>query len=195
MKAIKGIEKSMTVGSGTSAYQGVSDKDVKLKISDAMETNGLCILPISVEGKCKVDRWDETTQYGTKSKQSIFTEVTTKYLLLHESGESKELGGYGHGVDSQDKGAGKATTYALKNCLLYTFMVATGTIDDTDKTHSDDLPVPQKDNRPMINTKAYNQLLEKIQGGDKDVLGKAIAAFQFHPDQLIVLQDAQNGIK
>lgn len=144
MKAIKGIEKSMTVGSGSSAYQGVSDKDVKIKISEAMEENGLCILPISVEGKCQVDRWDETTQYGTKSKQSIFTEVTTKYLLLHESGESKELGGYGHGVDSQDKGAGKATTYALKNCLLYTFMVATGAVDDTDKTHSDELPVPPK---------------------------------------------------
>ena len=154
MKAIRGIEKSMTVGSGSSAYQGVSDKDVKLKISDAMEANGLCILPTSVEGRSEVSRWDETTQYGNaapqiKSKQSIFTEVTTKYLLLHESGESIELGGYGHGVDSQDKGAGKATTYALKNCLLYTFMVATGTIDDADKTHSDDLPVPPKEKAPV----------------------------------------------
>ena len=44
--------------------------------------------------------------------------VKTKYLLLHESGESLELAGYGHGIDSQDKGAGKATTYAMKNALL-----------------------------------------------------------------------------
>ena len=50
-----------------------------------------------------------------KSKQSVFTDAHTKYLLLHTSGESIELSGYGQGVDTQDKGAGKATTYALKN--------------------------------------------------------------------------------
>jgi hypothetical protein len=44
-----------------------------------------------------VDRWEEEViDYNTKekilkSKQSIFTEVTTKYLLLHTSGESIEI--------------------------------------------------------------------------------------------------------
>jgi len=60
---------------------------------------------------------------------------------MHESGESKEISGYGHGVDPQDKGAGKATTYALKYALLYTFLVPTGSIDDADKTHSDNIAV------------------------------------------------------
>lgn len=143
MKAIKGIDKSMTVGTGTSSYKGVSDKDVKQAVGDAMEKNGLCILPIGVEAKTQIDRWEETTQYGVKQKQSVLTEVVTKYLLLHESGESVELAGYGHGTDSQDKAAGKATTYALKYTLLYTFMVATGKIDDADNEHSDDKEVPK----------------------------------------------------
>ena len=65
-------------------------------------------------------------------------------MLVHaESGESIEFVGYGHGVDSQDKAAGKATTYALKNCLLYTFLTPVGKIDDTETTHSDQIDVPK----------------------------------------------------
>lgn len=142
MKAIKGIDKSMTVGTGSNSYKGVSDKDVKQAIGEAMENNGLCILPIGIDAKTQIDRWEETNQYGVKQKQSVLTEVVTKYLLLHESGESVELAGYGHGTDSQDKAAGKATTYALKYTLLYTFMVATGKIDDADNEHSDSKDVP-----------------------------------------------------
>lgn len=141
MKSIKGIEKGATIGSGNYAYKGVSDQDVKNTVGSKMEEYGLCILPIQINPTLKIDRWNE----GGKDKQSVFTEVNTKYLLLHESGESIEIAGYGHGVDAQDKGAGKATTYALKYALLYTFMIATGDIDDTDKDHSNDKQVP-KDN-------------------------------------------------
>lgn len=147
MKAVKGIDKSMTVGSGQNSYKGVPDQEVKKIIGQAMEDNGLCILPIGINSKTQVDRWEETSVgNGTetkKMKQSVFTESTTRYLLLHESGESQELEGYGHGVDSQDKGAGKSTTYALKYTLLYTFLVPTGKIDDADNTHSDDVQTPQ----------------------------------------------------
>lgn len=152
MKEVKGVEKSMTVGTGNSSYKGVSDKDVKNIIGASMEKNGLCMLPISVESKAQVDRWTETGgQYGDKQKQSVFTQVKTKYLLLHESGEGIELAGYGHGVDSQDKAAGKATTYALKYTLLYTFMVPTGKIDDADAYHSDDVQAqPIRKSKPTL---------------------------------------------
>ena len=146
MKAVVGIEKNLTVGEGKSAYQGVSDKDVKNAVGKAMEENGLCILPISIEAKTKTERWEETTQWGVKQKQQVFTEAKTRYLLLHESGESIEIEGYGHGIDSQDKSAGKATTYALKYALLYTFLVPTGKIDDADKHASDEMEsVPVKE--------------------------------------------------
>jgi hypothetical protein len=148
MKEVKSIKKNSTVGEGRNAYKGVQDMDVKKAIGDAMEKNGLCILPVGVEQVMDVNRWTEDSQYGVKQKQSVFTEVKTKYLLLHESGESIEIVGYGHGIDSQDKSAGKATTYALKYALLYAFMVPTGDIDDTDSAHSDDaqLPPPPKTN-------------------------------------------------
>jgi hypothetical protein len=135
---VKGIEKNSTVGTGGSSYKGVNDKDVKTIMREAMAENGLSMLPTGIDAKTTITRWEETSSYGTKQKQSVFTEVTTKYLLLHTSGESIELAGYGQGVDSQDKGAGKATTYACKYTLLYTFLVPTGQIDDADSVHSDE---------------------------------------------------------
>lgn len=173
MKIVKGIEKGMTIGEGKNAYKGVADVDVKEAIGLAMEENGLCILPIGVTPKIQIDRWEEEDQYSKsvpkamKTKQSVFTEVTTKYLLLHESGESIELSGYGHGIDSQDKGAGKATTYALKNTLLYTFLVPTKKIEDTDNTHSDKLETPQ---RPVLadllpNTPQWKNAIKHLLNG------------------------------
>jgi hypothetical protein len=149
MKEVKGIDKTMTVGTGSGSYKGVPDQEVKKIIGEAMQKNGLCLLPIGIEAQTKVERWEEETFYngksnGMKQKQSVFTEAKTKYLLLHESGESMEISGYGHGVDSQDKGAGKATTYALKYALLYTFLVPTGKIDDSDNDHSEYKEIPQK---------------------------------------------------
>lgn len=165
MRTVKNIEKSMTVGTGSSAYKGVPDKEVKLIIGKAMEENGLTILPIGVDAKTQISRWSEPEYNGVqKQKQSVFTEVTTKYLLLHESGESQVIEGYGHGVDTQDKGAGKATTYALKYALLYLFLVPTGSIDDTDNTHSDDLQVPQKkvyNNQNDLDNRAWLNKLDK----------------------------------
>lgn len=140
MKEVTNIEKSMNVGSGSFTYKAISDSMVRSQIKDAMVKNGLLIVPTGVSAKTTTDRWDE----AGKSKQSILTEATTTYLLIHESGESIPLAGYGQGVDTQDKGAGKATTYALKNVLLDTFLVIKGEDMDTDKTHSNDLPVPPK---------------------------------------------------
>lgn len=62
-----------------------------------MIKHGLSILPIGITSKTQVDRWEEADTYNKqppypmKSKQSVFTEVETKYILLHTSGESLEL--------------------------------------------------------------------------------------------------------
>lgn len=150
MKEVKGMEKNSKVGSGNNGYNGTKDQDVKEVFNDALSKHGLCILPIGIEENTEVSRWEEVDQWSKatpkpmKQKQSVFTKVVTKYMLLHESGESIELAGYGHGVDPQDKGAGKATTYALKNCLLYTFLTPVGKIDDTETTHSEEIVTPVK---------------------------------------------------
>ena len=149
MAEVKGIEKSMKVGSGNYAYQGVADKDVKQVIGRAMSKNGLSLLPTKITPRNTVTVVD--------GKSKIFLEVDTEYLLLHTSGESMKLAGYGHAQDNGDKAAGKATTYALKYTLLYTFLVPTGEIDDTDATHSEDLA--KKTRAPSVKA----QLSERMQ--------------------------------
>lgn len=176
MNEVNGVAKNMTVGSGNNSYKWVSDKDVKQAIRESMIKNGLSILPLATTSKIQMDRWEEVDLYSKetpkamKTKQSIFTEVETKYLLLHTSGQSLELSWYGQGVDTQDKGAGKATTYALKNTLLNMFLIPTWV--DTDNTHSDEYDVPKakpkyEDNEnPWLNTPDIAKLEIELQNGE-----------------------------
>ena len=176
MKAVKGIEKNSKVEYGRSFYKGVQDKDVKEAYSKAMADNGLCILPIDIEEDTTVERWKE----GNKYKQSVFCRVKTKYLLCHTSGETQEISGIGHGVDSQDKAAGKATTYAMKYALLYTFMTPTGDIDDADETHSEEIKTPKKETpKPKAKKTPKKKALEpeKYQGA-AEAIAKGDTSFE-----------------
>ena len=138
-----------------------------------MAENNLTCLPIDIQPKVQIDRWEAEETYNgntqIKQKQSIFTEVIAKFLITHSlTNESLTIVGYGHGVDTQDKSAGKATTYALKNALLYSFLVPTGAIDDTDKTHSSTIEVPQKP-KPTISQSRFENALVAIEKGDAKV--------------------------
>lgn len=197
MNDVKGIDKSMNVGTGSMSYKGVPDQEVKKIIGQAMQKHGLVLLPTSIDPKTKVNEWEEETQYGIKRKQSVFTEVTTKYLLLHESGESIEICGYGHGVDSQDKGAGKATTYALKYALLYMFLVPTGKIDDADTTHSEEIPVPQKKASPIkkkgkIANDRFANALKEIELGNYTAIAMR-ATFELSEEQENMLKEVEQS--
>jgi hypothetical protein len=175
MRDVKGMEKNSKVGAGTkSSYDGTKDQDVKEIFNEALAKHGLCMLPIGIEEFTQIDRWEEEdawsklTPKARKQKQSVFTKVTTKYLLLHESGESVELAGYGHGIDSQDKGAGKATTYAMKNALLYAFVTPVGKMDDSETTHSNSIETPKKA-KPWLNkgTPEFTKAQSFLKGGGK----------------------------
>lgn len=178
MKEVKGMEKNSRVGGDSkNAYNGTKDQDVKEVFNEAMAKNGLCILTIDIEEDTQVDRWVDPKYQN--QKQSVFTKVKTKYLLLHESGESQTICGYGHGVDPQDKGAGKATTYALKNALLYTFLTPVGKIDDTETTHSDDVPVPEPEPfAGKLKPSALAQAVDRIVSGEDDLLDKLIKSYK-----------------
>lgn len=192
MSEVKNIEKGLTVGDGKMSYKGVSDKDVKLKIGQAMEKHNLIILPVKVNPNIKIDRWEEDSNYGKKTKQTVFTEVLTTYKIIHTlTGESIDVQGYGHGVDSQDKSAGKATTYALKYVLLYTFMVPTGSIDDADKTHSQDIQPPQK---KQMTDELFEKAKKTVENGKKTV-DEIREAYQLSSTQVITLQNIERNAK
>jgi len=203
MKEVKGMEKNSRVGSGGSAYNGTKDQDVKEVFNEALANNGLCIMPIDIQESTEVSRWEEVDQWSKsvpkdmKSKQSIFTKVNVKYLLLHESGESQTIAGYGHGVDPQDKGAGKATTYALKNALLYTFLTPVGKMDDTETTHSNDMPTaqpvkpkPVEVQKSKLTDIRFTAAVEKIEKGEYTA-GNLRTGFDLTKEQKKLLEELE----
>lgn len=154
MAAVKGVEKNSTIGRGNSQFKGVADEDVKRAYNEAMVANGLCILPIEIN--------PTITPVVIYDKTYTLTQVSTKYKLMHESGESDIISGYGHGLDNADKGAGKATTYALKYALLYTFMTPVGKIDDSDT----ELPEASKPKeKPTMAAERFDKMLLSIGAG------------------------------
>lgn len=181
MKEIEWVAKAMTVWRWDNSYKWVADKDVKQALRDSMTKNWLSLLPTDIQSKIQIDRWEEVDPYSKsvpkdmKSKQSVFTEVTTKYILLHTSWESIGLAWYWQGVDTQDKGAGKATTYALKNTLLNMFLIPTGV--DTDNTHSDEYDVPKK-----VETKEVKKEYVKKQDEDWLTLDDYIDSIKMEKD-------------
>lgn len=189
MQEVKGMEKNSKVGTGKAAYDGTKDSDVKEVFNRVMAEHGLCIFPKEIEETTEVSQWQETNQYGTKQKQSVFTKVKMKYLICHESGESMEIVGYGHGIDSQDKGAIKATTYALKNALLYTFLTPVGKIEDTETTHSNQIEIPPKQ---TIRKLTDEEVERAISSGKIAVVldGIKTGKFKVTKEQLKKLEDA-----
>jgi hypothetical protein len=167
MNDVKNIDKSMTVGEGKNSYKGVSDKDVKYALGQSMARHGLVCFPVSIEPKVRVDRWEGTDYRGNAAmKQQIFVEVLATFRMVYcATAESIDITGYGHGVDTQDKAAGKATTYALKNALLYSFLVPTGVIDDTDKEHSDAIQVPVAKVKQPAADELVDKFITSVQGG------------------------------
>lgn len=135
------IGKNADVGFGRSTYKGTTWMDVAGAFNPALHKNGLAMIPIDYDVKTTMT--DYINASG-KPALRVFVEVKGKYRLIHTSGEFIEVVGLGHAVDNQDKGAGKACTYSIKNALLYAFTVAAG-MEDTEATHSDDIEhVPQK---------------------------------------------------
>ena len=188
MKEVRGMEKNSNVGSGKSSYNGTKDQDVKEVFNESMSKHGLCMIPFDIQEETQVDRWEEVDQWSKatpkamKQKQSVFTKAVVKYTLLHESGESTTVCGYGHGVDPQDKGAGKATTYAMKNALLYTFLTPVGKIDDAETTHSNDITTP------IVKPKLTDEQFKKTLLADSKQIQAVIKKFDIDTDKLELLK-------
>lgn len=132
------LEKNMTVGSGNSSYKAISEKEVLNMVKPLLKKHGLILVPINAAMTESVDAYD--TQRG-RTTRCISSLVETWRVIDIDTGESIDAVGVGNGADPQDKGPGKASTYAYKNMLSKMFMLFSG--EDTDNTHSDDISKEQ----------------------------------------------------
>lgn len=127
MQSIEHLQKDDQVSFKTTNYKAISEEKVTKSVRKALIEQGLVIFPIE----------QDMTREGT------LTSVNTKYKIVDVvTGDFEVLASSGQGADTQDKGSGKAMTYAFKYLLLRTFAIPTG--EDPDKTSS-----PEQDEKEL----------------------------------------------
>ena len=132
MDGSKAIEKNLTVQFKTSKYSAVSESAVLNEVKALLKENKVIILPVNV-----------TQEYQERENRDAITRLLVTWKIIDaETGEFELVQSPGHGVDSQDKGSGKAFTYAYKSLMQKCFMLFSG--DDTDNTHSDELTAAEQ---------------------------------------------------
>lgn len=131
---VKNIEKNMEVGQGKYSYKAVSDQDVTLAVKEAETKFRIVSIPVKQELlnteiiKLVKKNGDEGVNYVDNIKMTI------KIVDLDDTNQFIEVESFGKGVDTGDKGFGKAATYARKYALLNAYKIATGEDPDANKS-------------------------------------------------------------
>ena len=128
MGRITYIEKTQ-IDSGDGRYEAVLSEEVVRALRSAMLAVGLVIYPVDMKRHREDERLDGITNH--------MTEVDMVYRIqnIDDPNDFVEVVSSGAGVDIQDKGVGKAMTYAYKYMAIQSFALARG--NDPDRIGSD----------------------------------------------------------
>ena len=131
---VRNITKDMTVGTGNYSYKAVSDLDVTLAVKDAEKKYKIVSIPVKQELLNS-----EVIRIQKKNNEEGLTYVdtikmTVRIIDLEDTSQFIEVESFGKGIDTGDKGFGKASTYARKYALLNAYKIATGEDPDAEKS-------------------------------------------------------------
>lgn len=150
---IKNIEKKLVVGEGKNAYNAVGDQDVTLAAKEAESKHGIVSVPFKQElVKSEILR---VANKGIETIKYVdIVKMTTRIYNIDNPSEYIDIETFGRGLDSGDKGFGKASTYARKYALLNAYKIATGEDPDAEKSKEEKSETPLSEKRAII----YNLL-------------------------------------
>lgn len=126
-----------------SSYKAVSERDILDAVKPLEEKHGVYSYPASRQVLESNILESENVYKDTVTKKTTFmTRIETVYRFVNidEPSEYIETTVFSEGIDSQDKGSGKAMTYADKYALMKAYKISTG--DDPDQYASE--PVDYK---------------------------------------------------
>lgn len=118
-------------------YKALTDEKVLTTIRPILVEEKLVMVPVKMTQR----RTDEkVTAYSNgqqieKTNRITDVEMTFRIVDAENPSDFVEVVSCGTGVDTQDKGIGKAQTYAKKYAILNSFLVPSG--DDTDQISSE----------------------------------------------------------
>ena len=132
------VAKNLTVetvrGKG---YKAVSERDVLDAVKPLEAKHGVYSYPASRE-ILESRLLESENEYNGKvtKKTTFFSRIRTVYRFVNvdDPSECIETVTFAEGIDTQDKGSGKAMTYGDKYALLKAYKISTG--DDPDQTAS-----------------------------------------------------------
>lgn len=132
MRKVEYLAKDDKVEFGNTKYKALSEEKVTTIMRKAMLEEGVVVYPVEMDER----------------RDGNITHVHVKYRLVDtEDNSSIEVVSCGDGYDTQDKGAGKAMTYAFKYMWLRTFAIPTG--DDPDKVSSEEIDAMEAEKKEL----------------------------------------------
>ncbi len=134
-KAVPGLKKS----NKGFEYSYVSSSQTLTALRKAMDDEGLLLIPQVLSAGVK----DHTT---SKGNHQFFTLLEMKFIWVNADNPEEKIccDWYGQGLDSGEKGVGKALTYAEKYFFLKFFNIPTDK-DDPDTDQDKDKKQPTRD--------------------------------------------------
>ena len=129
MQDVQYLCKDDQIKFGNTKYKAISEEKVTATVRESLIKNGIAIVPVK-----QLHRRDGTLTSVDVEYRIQNIDVPEDFVIAASSGT---------GADTQDKGVGKAMTYAYKYLLLRTFAIPTG--EDPDKISNAELDEKQED--------------------------------------------------
>jgi len=132
------VAKNLMVETGKGkGYKAVSERDIIDAVKPLETAHGIYSYPCGRKVLESQTLESESTYNGnTTKKTTFFTRIETTYRFVNvdDPEDYIETVTFAEGIDAQDKGSGKAMTYADKYALMKAYKISTG--DDPDQTAS-----------------------------------------------------------
>lgn len=140
------VAKNLNVETGKNkSYKAVSERDVIDAVKPLEAKHGVYSYPASRRVLESAALESENEYNGRVTKKTTFFErIETVYRFVNTDDPTDfiDTTTFAEGIDSQDKGSGKAMTYADKYALMKAYKISTG--DDPDQTASEDVNYTRK---------------------------------------------------
>lgn len=134
------VAKNLTVDTGKNkSYKAVSERDILDAVKPLETKHGVYSYPAARRVlESQVLESENEYQGKTTKRTTFFERIETVYRFCNIDAPADyiEITSFAEGIDSQDKGSGKAMTYADKYALMKAYKISTG--DDPDQTASTD---------------------------------------------------------
>ena len=173
-KDLQTVAKNLSVDTGNGkSYKAVSERDIIDAVKPIEIKHGVYSYPFSRD-IIESQMLTEENQKYTRTK--FYTKLMTTYRFVNvdKPDEFIDIVSYSTGLDSGDKGDGKAMTYGDKYALMKAYKISTG--DDPDAKASEDSVYTRAAAAPKLATDSARKTIMSLcqtMGVDfKEVLGQ-----------------------